>query len=260
MDQWYYVKDSDRVGPVDLKSLKILFHKEEVSLETFVWRKGFANWIRLKEVEELKFLYEEVKSVQSMPAVDEISPEVKVEEKSPEIEFHFDWKKIKEDEELFFIKIGHDRKHVEGNQFFGPYSITELRDALENKHINYLTLIYAAGMKGWLEIGETPLNPVRLTLNEEKSLNAPLMIALVHQPLPLVALIHHSSDSTLSLLGSGAFPVGSEVLGSIYSGTELKAQNLLLQINEYKKHDQKIHCTILKKDVQSQQLLSHYVA
>ena len=55
MVKWYYVQGPDRVGPVSVEALKELFLKEEINPESYVWRKGFQNWERIKDVSELDF-------------------------------------------------------------------------------------------------------------------------------------------------------------------------------------------------------------
>ena len=54
MVNWYYVIGSERVGPVSVSALKVLFSTGEISNDTYIWKKGFANWERLKDVTELK--------------------------------------------------------------------------------------------------------------------------------------------------------------------------------------------------------------
>ena len=146
MVNWYYVVGSERVGPVSVSALKVLFSNGEITNDTYIWKKGFVNWERLKDVAELKLDEMEIESVPapvstpSPAAVVEAEPaknedrfelkapvkkaaarentreikidQLKKEEKtSPEVTFTFSWHSVNEQEELFFIKIGKDRKH-----------------------------------------------------------------------------------------------------------------------------------------------------
>lgn len=250
MVNWYYVRGSERVGPVSEDVLRDLFTKQELNLESYVWKKGFQNWERLKDVSELDF---NVKATsRSAEVVEKVS--------SPEVEFKFDWKKIREDEELFFVKIGHDRKNLIDAEYFGPYSLKELREAKEEKRINDKTLIYAAGLPGWIEVGDTPLNPVKLDvdLGHVKD-EVPLLMVMTHDPLPLVALINKAGTKECTVLGAGPFQAGHEMLCSIYSGMHLKAKNVKVNIAEYEPRHQRAICKIVELNEDARKLIQNYV-
>ena len=67
MVNWYYVVGSERVGPVSVSALKVLFSNGEITNDTYIWKKGFANWERLKDVAELKL---EEMEIESAPVTD----------------------------------------------------------------------------------------------------------------------------------------------------------------------------------------------
>lgn len=239
MVNWYYVLGADRVGPVSEDALIVLFSQGKISSETYVWKKGFANWVRMKEVEELHHVHK----IGTAPAV-----EVVVEESSPEVQFIFDWAKIKDSEELFFIKIGNDRRAAVEEKIYGPYSTTELKEALEEKRINNQSLIYSAGMKGWVEVGETPLNPIHLSVNEEKALEAPLMLVIENKPLPLIGLIHTIEDHSCVVLASGHLESNDNLLASLYLGSELKAKNIKVSLSNFNNLEQKFYLDFMQLD------------
>lgn len=275
MINWYYVQGSDRVGPVSEESLLDLYRKDVINLESYIWRKGFVNWERLKDVAELSFSKTEAVVA---PIKQEAKPERKQERKqdkkieqqeeveavteaesSPEIIFNFDWKAIGEEDEMFFIKVGTDRLQKLDNELFGPYSLHELKDALDEKRINNHTLIFAAGMPGWVEIGETPLDPKVLKLNTANIHDeAPLLIVVKHDPLPLIALVQVAGIKNCTLLGAGPFKAGTKVLGSIYSGTALKAKNLKLTIENYDPREQKVFCSIQEINDSGKKIMQNY--
>ena len=232
MVNWYYVQGSDRVGPVSEAALSLLFSQAKVSGETYVWRKGFANWVRMKEIDELHHIH----GVGEPPVVD-----IPVEENSPEIQFNFDWSKIKDSEELFFIKIGNDRRSEVQEKIYGPYSTTELKDALEEKRINNQSLIYSPGMRGWVEVGETPLNPIHLSINEDKAVEAPLIVVIDSKPLPIIGLIHSIESHSFVVLACGHLSSNENLLASLYLGSELKAKNLKLSLSNYNNQEQKFY-------------------
>ena len=246
MANWYYVQGSERVGPVGVETLKDLFHQGELTFDSYVWKKGFQNWEHIKDVSELDF-----SSSAKVTAVEE--------ESSPELNFHFEWSKVREEEELFFLKVGNDRKHHLDQDLYGPYSLTELKEAIIDKRINNHTLIFTAGMPGWIEVGDTPLDPKNLIANISHIKDtAPLLLLVNHQPLPLMALVHRAGTKECTLLGAGPFQAGSTVLCSLYSGSTLKAKNVKLNIAGYNPREQTIHCRILEMDEIANKIMLNY--
>ena len=264
MINWYYVQGSERVGPVGLEALKDLFTKKEINIESYVWRKGFQNWERIKDVTELDFSNTEEAIEQiTERRVDKVAPsldfETKKERTSPEINFNFDWKSVRDDEELFFIKVGNDRKKILDSELFGPYSLLELRDAIDEKRINNHSLIFAAGMRGWVEVGDTPLDPKNIKINIHNVLDeAPLLVVIENDPIPLIALMQEAGLKKCTLLGAGPFHAGKEVMCSIYSGTVLKAINLKLTIEEYLPREQRVLCNVIELSENAKKIMQNY--
>jgi hypothetical protein len=263
MVSWYYVLGSERVGPVGIETLKDLFLKEEIGLESYVWRKGFQNWERIKDVNELDFsTSHETAKPQAERRTDGKAKEQVEEirkESSPEITFNFSWNTIRDEEELFFIKVGHDRKTQLETDLFGPYSLVELRDAIDDRRINNRSLIFAAGMPGWVEVGDTPLDPKNLKLNTCNILDeAPLLIVVDNDPMPLIALVQQAGIKKCTLLGAGPFQKGKVVMCSMYSGTALKAKNLKLNIEEYDPREQKVYCRVIEISESAKKIMQNY--
>lgn len=250
MVNWYYVHGSERVGPVSVEVLRDLFNRQEINLESYVWRKGFQNWERLKDVAELDLSGK-------TPAVVQERPEAVAA--SPEVEFKFDWKKIRDDEELFFLKIGSDRKNLIDAEYFGPYSFSELREAKEDKRINNRTLIYAIGMPGWIEAENTPLNPLKLDISLEKVEDeVPLLLVMENDPLPLVVLVDKAGTKECTVLGAGPFKTGSEKLCSVYTGKDLKAKNVKINIEKYEPKQQRAVCKIVEMSEAARKVIQNY--
>jgi hypothetical protein len=251
---WYYVQGTERVGPVGEETLKDLFLREEINLESYVWRKGFENWERVKDVSDLDFKpYNKAES-----RVEKTSVE-KIEEITPENILNFDWKSIGEEEELFFIKVGPDRKTKLETELFGPYSLIELRDAHAEKRINNRTLIFAAGMPGWVTVGDTPLHPKNFSLNISNLSNEiPLLIIGENVTTPLTGLVQIAGTEKCILLGSGAFRPGKVIMASLYFGNSLKAQHLKLNIEEYRPREQKVFCTIVELNESAKKVMQNY--
>jgi len=251
---WYYVQGTERVGPVGEETLKDLFLREEINLESYIWRKGFQNWQRVKDVSELDFnSYDKTER-----RVGKKSAE-KIEETPPETILHFDWNSVREEDELFFIKIGTDRKTKLETELFGPYSLIELRDALAEKRINNRTLIFAAGMPGWVMVGDTPLHPINFSLNTSNlSDEIPLLIKGENITTPLIGLVQNAGMQKCILLGTGAFRPGKVIMASLYSGNSLKAQHLKLNVEEYRPREQKIFCTIVELNESAKKVMQNY--
>ncbi len=52
--QYFYASNGQQAGPVTFDQLKVLFANRTVNKDSLVWKQGMANWIALKDVEELK--------------------------------------------------------------------------------------------------------------------------------------------------------------------------------------------------------------
>ncbi len=49
---WHLVVDGDQVGPLTDAEVKARLSRNEISAENYVWKEGFADWLRLAEVPE----------------------------------------------------------------------------------------------------------------------------------------------------------------------------------------------------------------
>jgi hypothetical protein len=281
MVNWYYVVGSDRLGPVTEDALKQLFLKNEVNNETYIWKKGFQNWERLKDVAELKF--------DSSPAIVPEkfivpTPEIKVEElnftaveiknkpekqeqiveekSSPDVKFAFSWNNIKENDELFFLKIGKDRKNSAGSDIFGPYSLVELREALKEKRINMLSMLFTPGMSSWTKVEDTVLNEKfkGLTLGSISLSEVPLIMVMDYSPLPLITIVKKAGTKEGVLLGSGPFLEfqNTVVRASLYVGSELKAKNVQVKIQSYDKKSQAIECEFIDLNTDAKKIMLNH--
>jgi hypothetical protein len=261
MVNWYYVSGSERVGPVGEDVLRDLFQKEEINQETYIWKKGFGNWERLKDVTELKLEKEAAQVIEvakKVPAKkreeaqDEIIEQVEIqtldeeEVSSPEVTFKFNWNTLRENDELFYARIGRDRKKFNGTDIFGPYSLVELKEAMEEKRVNLHTLIFSPGMSSWTAIQDTPLNKeFSGKTNNTISLNEiPLMLVFDYFPIPLITVVKKAGALEGVLLGAGPFSEFQDkmVKASLYLGNELKVKDVKVKVSSYEKKSQVIVC------------------
>lgn len=131
-DNWYYVQKGNRQGPVSLEAIEGMIAKEELKLEDFVWKKGFENWKKIKEVDELKVRPVSM-ATPPMPEVPE-TPEVNLSLKS-----------FNPAERSIFIRIGTDRGETSSD--YGPFTIGQLKQLYDEKRINGKTFFFAKGMR-----------------------------------------------------------------------------------------------------------------
>jgi predicted Zn finger-like uncharacterized protein len=53
---WHLVVDREQIGPLTKEEVGAKFRGGEVDLETYAWREGFADWLRLGSIEDFKDL------------------------------------------------------------------------------------------------------------------------------------------------------------------------------------------------------------
>lgn len=147
-DNWYYVQKGNRQGPVDVSIISTMIAKQELTASDFVWKKGFENWKKIKEVPELQsssgpeLVPEPIKE---FPA----APEVHMEEK----EFSF-ISITNHDERCLFIRVGNDRGEAPSD--YGPFSISQIKKLFKENRINGKTFIFHSSMKEWKVMAEVP--------------------------------------------------------------------------------------------------------
>jgi len=293
MVNWYYVIGSERVGPVSVSALKVLFSTGEISNDTYIWKKGFANWERLKDVTELKLDEIEMESapapaptpvVEAAPAkkIDlvvedkfelkapvkkEVTREIKIdqlkreEKSSPEVNFSFNWHAVKEQAEIFFVKIGKDRKHSDDN-IYGPYSLVELKEALTEKRVNLHTLVFSPGMSSWTKLQDTLINPeyTGIALSSVSLTEIPLMLVFESSPEPLMTIVKKAGVKEGVLLGSGPFVelLNKTTLASLYVGSEIKVKNVQVIVQNYDKKDQTIECLFVDLNTDARKIMLNH--
>lgn len=279
MDNWFYVNGSQRVGPISEQMLLGLFKNNEISLETYVWKKGFENWERLKNVPELNQEPSDDDFYMTSPAeelssdfLDEVVAE-KVEEEfeqealesefieDEDFDLDFSWKAVEEENEIFYLKTGRDRKE-EKQKIYGPYSILELKAAFEDKRINNETLIFGAGMSSWVKAHNSPINELYL----EKS-NA--LVELVEKPV--LFLLRQGGEEFIGIVKEAKLPhltlgVSKDVKNlndshfvcSLYSGNELKIKKIKVEMLSYNEFTQVAECKVEDLSKEMRELILKY--
>ncbi|WP_441001137.1 DUF4339 domain-containing protein [Fodinibius sp. SL11] len=54
MEEWYYVKENEKIGPVEKEELLNLIKQKVVKEEDLVWTQGMKDWEKSKKVEPLQ--------------------------------------------------------------------------------------------------------------------------------------------------------------------------------------------------------------
>ena len=278
MVNWYYVVGSDRVGPVSEAALQVLFLNGEINTDTYIWKKGFANWERLKDVTEIKFelkidTVEEETINLPEPTLERVQEKIEKviadlkndfniqKKESPDFKFSFDWDRDGKKDDIFFIKIGKDRFNVE-HDIFGPYSLVEINEALKGKRMNLHTLVYSAGMSSWTKLEDTPINNDYngISISEISLDEVPLVMVFESSPLPLITLIKKAGVKDAVLLGAGPFVEFQNitVLVSLYIGNELKVKNIQVMVKNYDKKNQTIECQFIDLNSDAKKIMLNH--
>lgn len=145
MTSWYYVQGSDRVGPIDRDQLSTLVEQKVLNADSYIWRKGFDNWKKFREVDEVSDILN--RGMTQAPNMPEMPAPIKRVE--------IDWNKIKPTDKIFTIKIGLDRDADETE--YGPFNLEQMQMMFDETRINAKTLVFAPGMKTWCFLADLPI-------------------------------------------------------------------------------------------------------
>lgn len=178
---WYYVQGSDRVGPIDEAELATLVGQKILNADSYIWRKGFDNWKKFREVEELSSLLEPARPVAPMMPPQKTTPQMP----SPIVRVEIDWNTISSKERLFTIKTGLDRDGDETE--YGPFTLDEMKMMFDEQRVNAKTLVFAPGMKTWSFLADLPIYeslfhsvpPVIDEVDRRKNLRKPFVARLL---------------------------------------------------------------------------------
>lgn len=154
MSTWYYVDGSEKIGPLEEVNLHELLKVGTLNEESYVWTKGFENWIKVKDVPELAIVLqsvdEEFPDFNSDP-LDDFPPII---ESAPQKIKTFSFDSLSDNDKVISIKVGIDRGGSETE--YGPYTLKELKKAFRENRINEKTLFYIPGMKEWIFLSDMP--------------------------------------------------------------------------------------------------------
>lgn len=144
-DNWYYVQKGNRHGPVAKEVIDAMISKDELSSDDFVWKKGFENWLKIKDVSELA----PTKSQAPAKPLSNLPPEMsKLEFKELRL------KELDPKERVIYIRIGNDRGVAATD--YGPFSLEQLKQLFKENRINGMTYLFSKGMKEWKLLADLP--------------------------------------------------------------------------------------------------------
>ncbi len=146
-ENWYYVQKGNRQGPVEMEVITSMLSKQELKLEDFVWKKGFDNWKKIKDVPELQTTSPSTLQVPPAPAPIVAMTPVKQEKE-------FNLLKMNPDERIIFIRVGNDRGAPLNE--YGPFTAKQLKQLFKENRINGKSFLFATGMKEWKILGDLP--------------------------------------------------------------------------------------------------------
>lgn len=167
-DNWYYVQKGNRQGPVAIEALAEMVAKQELKTEDFVWKKGFDNWKKIKDVPELQAAMKAEPELRTVPAAPPApaapAPEPTPVKAAPANEFpaapvmhkeekEFSFISIKDhDDRVIFLRIGNDRGGATTD--YGPFSLNQVKKLFKENRINGKTFLFTSGMKEWKILGD----------------------------------------------------------------------------------------------------------
>jgi len=153
--EWHYVSAGQRMGPVSHQEIEQLILNSKINEDSYLWTKGFANWTKLKDLEEF--------SIPQVSRSEELPPILDIPKLS------YEWDKLDENEKVVYVKIGIDRNVAETE--YGPYSLNDLKRLAEDNRINGKSLVHLIGNADWEFLAEIPcsdfiLNGSSVTISE----------------------------------------------------------------------------------------------
>jgi hypothetical protein len=152
-EKWYYVHNNNRHGPVDLEVISSLLEKQELSVEDHVWKKGFENWKKIKEVSELAPADKPSAVPEEAPPMEPVSASSETD--TAETSEAFSLQQLGEEQRSIFIRIGNDRGGAPAD--YGPFSLGQLQQLFQERRINGKTFIFVPGsMKEWTVLADLP--------------------------------------------------------------------------------------------------------
>jgi len=146
-DNWYYVQKGNRHGPVAIEVIESMIQNQDLKTEDFVWKKGFENWKKIKDVSELQVEPKSAPPQMELPKATEpvAAPvpkkEVRLKDHNP-------------DENIIWIRVGNDRGTPPTE--YGPYSVNLMKRLFKENRINGKTEVFIKGSDDYKLLADLP--------------------------------------------------------------------------------------------------------
>lgn len=150
-ENWYYVHKGNRQGPVGQDVIASMISAQELKAEDFVWKKGFDNWKKIKDVSELQEAPASVPIPASESKPTPVTPGLVT---AANVEEEFSLSSLGEDDRCLYIRVGNDRGEAPAD--YGPFSVNQIKRLFKENRINGKTFIFATGMQEWKVLGDIP--------------------------------------------------------------------------------------------------------
>ncbi len=144
-ENWFYVQKGNRLGPVEIDVIQSLIRKEELKPEDYVWKKGFDNWKKIKDVSDLSSSNEEELLIPPVTTTQTAKASTEIEKKINLLD-------LNQDERIIFLRIGNDRGVASSD--YGPFSVNQLKKLYHEHRINGKSFIFCTGMKEWMVLAD----------------------------------------------------------------------------------------------------------
>ena len=131
-ESWYYVLKGQRQGPVDVGVITTLVQSQQLREDDYIWKKGFDNWRKLKDVAELQNL------VGAAPVVPEF--ELPKQTETPQ---KFRLGALDPEEKSIYVRIGVDRGGAPAE--YGPYSPSLVKRLYQENRVNGRSQFFVRG-------------------------------------------------------------------------------------------------------------------
>ncbi|MBF0359572.1 MAG: DUF4339 domain-containing protein [Oligoflexia bacterium] len=141
--KWFYVENNNKIGPIEENNFIELINNDIVTIETYVWKKGYSTWIKAKDINELLTLIQKRQSIRSATNNNTTSNNVNVTK--------FNWYKIDENERIFYIKQNAN------DTVYGPFSLLIIKQLYEQNRVNGKSYIFTPQCGEWLFLAEIPI-------------------------------------------------------------------------------------------------------
>lgn len=140
-DNWYYVQKGNRHGPVAIEVIESMLGRQELRQDDFVWKKGFENWKKVREVSEFQ------------TASDNVPPSLNIPQAPKKVEQEPGLYDLG-DERAIFVRIGSDRGGASND--YGPFDVNQIKQLFKENRINGKTFIFYKGLKTWKILADFP--------------------------------------------------------------------------------------------------------